>query len=61
MVKNPLGKESNAGDVGSIPGPGRYSGKGNGNPVQNILAWEIPWTVEPDGLKSMGSQRVGSN
>ena len=25
----------------------------------NILAWEIPWTEEPDGLPSMGSQRVG--
>ena len=25
----------------------------------NILAWEIPWTEEPDGLQSMGSQRVG--
>ena len=24
----------------------------------NILAWEIPWTEEPDGLQSMGSQRV---
>ena len=23
-----------------------------------ILAWEIPWTEEPDGLQSMGSQRV---
>ena len=23
-----------------------------------ILAWRIPWTEEPDGLKSMGSQRV---
>ena len=23
-----------------------------------ILAWEIPWTVEPGGLQSMGSQRV---
>ena len=21
----------------------------------NILAWEIPWTEEPDGLQSMGS------
>ena len=21
-----------------------------------ILAWEIPWTEEPDGLQSMGSQ-----
>ena len=24
-----------------------------------ILAWEIPWTEEPDILQSMGSQRVG--
>ena len=24
----------------------------------NILAWEIPWTEEPGGLQSMGSQRV---
>ena len=25
----------------------------------SILAWKIPWTEEPDGLQSMGSQRVG--
>ena len=24
----------------------------------SILAWEIPWTEEPDGLQSMGLQRV---
>ena len=24
----------------------------------STLAWEIPWTEEPDGLQSMGSQRV---
>ena len=24
----------------------------------SILAWRIPWTVEPGGLQSMGSQRV---
>ena len=24
-----------------------------------ILAWEIPWTEEPGGLQSIGSQRVG--
>ena len=23
-----------------------------------ILAWEIPWTEEPDGLQPMGLQRV---
>ena len=24
-----------------------------------ILAWRIPWTEEPGGLQSMGTQRVG--
>ena len=24
----------------------------------SVLAWEIPWTEEPDGLQSKGSQRV---
>ena len=24
----------------------------------SILAWKIPWTEEPDGLQSMGLQRV---
>ena len=27
----------------------------------SILAWRIPWTEEPDGLQSMGSQIVGHN
>ena len=27
----------------------------------SILAWEIPWTEEPGGLQSVGSQRVGHN
>ena len=26
--------------------------------VSSILAWRIPWTEEPGGLFSMGSQRV---
>ena len=25
----------------------------------SILAWKIPWMVEPGRLQSMGSQRVG--
>ena len=25
----------------------------------SILAWEIPWTGELDGLQSVGSKRVG--
>ena len=24
----------------------------------SILAWRVPWTEEPGGLQSMGSQRV---
>ena len=27
----------------------------------SVLAWEIPWTREPDGLQCMESQRVGHN
>ena len=27
----------------------------------SILAWRIPWTDEPGGLQSMGSQRVRHN
>ena len=26
-----------------------------------ILAWRIPWTEEPGGLHSTGSQRVGDD
>jgi len=54
------GKESacNAGDMGSMPGSGTYPGKGKGNPL-SILAWRIPWTEEPYGPRSIGSQRVG--
>ena len=25
----------------------------------SILAWRIPWTEEPGGVQSVGSQRVG--
>ena len=27
----------------------------------SILAWKIPWTEEPGGLQSMGSQRARPN
>ena len=39
---------------------------GHGDPMEkeiathfSILAWIIPWTEEPGGLESTGSQRVG--
>ena len=53
------GKESacNAGDLGSIPGSGRSPEEGNGI-RSSILAWRIPWTEEPGGFQSRGSQRA---
>ena len=53
-----VGKKSayNAGDLGSIPGSGRFPGERNGYPY--VLAWRIPWTEEPGGLQSLGLQRV---
>ena len=42
---------------GSIPGSGRSPGEGHAT-RSSILAWRIPWTEEPHGLESMGSQRV---
>ena len=27
----------------------------------SVLAWRIPWTEDPGGLQSIGSQRVGHN
>ena len=57
VVKNPPG---NARDLGLIPGSGRSPGEGGGSPTthSSVLAWRIPWTEEPGGLQSMGSQRV---
>ena len=53
-------KEStcNVGDLGSVPGSGRSPEERNGN-ISSILAWRIPWTEEPNGLQSIGLQRVG--
>ena len=41
--------------MGSIPGPGRSSGEGMAT-HSSILAGRIPWTQEPHGLQSIGSQ-----
>ena len=51
------GKESacNAGELGSIPGSGRSPGRGHAT-HSSILAWRIPWTEEPGGLQSLGSE-----
>ena len=54
------GKEPacNAGDPGLIPGSGKPMEKGMAT-YSSIPAWRIPWTEEPGGPQSMGSQRVG--
>ena len=57
MVKNP---SAHAGDACSIPELGRSPGEGNDNPLQ-YSCLENPWTEEPGGLQSMGSQRVGQD
>ena len=47
----------NVGDPGLIPGSGRSSGEGNGNPLQ-YSCQENPMDGEPGRLQSMGLQRV---
>ena len=46
----------------------RFQSLGREDPLEeemathsSILAWRIPWTEEPGGLQSTGSQRVGHN
>ena len=56
------GKESacNAEDQGSILGWEDPLEKEMATD-SSILAWRIPWTEEPGGLQSVGSQRIGHN
>ena len=58
MVKNPPAKAGDVRDVVSIPGSRRSLEEGMATHF-SILAWRIPWTEEPGGLQSTGSQRVG--
>ena len=49
MVKNLCASTGDAGEVGSILGSGRSLGEEMAT-HSNILAWEISWTPESDGL-----------
>ena len=49
VVKNPPASAEDAKDVSSIPGLGR-SHKEESATHSSILAWRIPWTVDPGGL-----------
>ena len=54
--KNP---PASAGDMGSVSGQGRFHMLQGRAIPSTILAWKIPWTEEPEGLQSIGLQRVG--
>ena len=55
VVKNLPASAGDTRDVSLIPESGRSPGEENGT-HSGILAWRIPWTEEPGGLPSMGSQ-----
>ena len=57
-LRHTAGKEftCSAGNPGLIPGWERSPGEGM-TAHSSILAWRIPWTEEPGGLQSMGSQQ----
>ena len=58
MVKSPPVSAGDARDSSSIPGWEDPLEKAVAT-HSSILAWGVPWTEEPGGLTSMGSQRVG--
>ena len=55
VVKNLSASAGDVRDVGSIPGQEDPLEKGMAT-HSSTLAWRIPWTKEPGGLQSMGSQ-----
>ena len=57
-VVNPLANAEDMGDSGSILGQEDPLEEGMAS-HSSILAWRIPWTEEPGGLKPMWLQRVG--
>ena len=58
MVKNLPTNAGPTGDTGSIPGNQEDPLQEEMATPSSIIAGKIPWTEEPGGLQSMGSQRV---
>ena len=56
MVKKPPANAGHVRDTGSIPGSGRLSWRRAWQPNPIFLPGESPWTEEPGGLQSIGSQ-----
>ena len=59
VVKNLPANAGYVKDVGLIPRSRRSPGEGQRQPTPIFLPGEFPWTEEPGGLQSMGSQRIG--
>ena len=56
------GKDSSAVKETLVQSLGWEDALGKGMATHSsILAWRIPWTEEPSGLQSVGSQRVRHN
>ena len=60
MIKNLPASAGDIRDVGSVTGSEDPLEEGVAA-HSRILAWRIPWTEEPGGLQSRGSQRVRHN
>ena len=58
VLKNPPANTGDSRDAGLILG-GKDPLEEGMAAHSSILAWRIPWTEEPSGLQSIGSQRVG--
>ena len=56
VVKNKPANVRDIRDVSSFPGSGRSPEKGMAT-QSSILARRTPWTEEPGGVQSMGSQK----
>ena len=61
VVKNPPANARDIRDIGLIPGSGRSSGLGNGNPLQYYCLENPMGRGAWCATQSMGSQRVGHN
>ena len=60
VVRNLPANAREVRDKCPIPGSGGPPKEGMAT-HSSILAWRIPWTEEPGGLQSIGSQRVRHN
>ena len=58
MIKDPPANAGDVRDLGSIPGWEDPLEEGMAT-HSSVLAWRIPLTKEPGGLRSIGFQRVG--